>query len=455
MDKILVVDDDVSVLNVVCLLLESNGFLVTAVTDSKQALQEVETGLFDLALVDLMLSNEDGIQLMGAFHEINPELPVIILTAFGTIEKAVKSIKQGAYGFLTKPIGREELLMQIRGCLERSRLLKQVNQLKYMVEGRYSFDNIIAKSDKMQQVLRQVALAAETDAVVCIEAESGTGKELVAKSLHLASSRRDGPFIAVNCAAIPETLLESELFGYERGAFTGAVRSKKGLMIEADRGSFFLDEISELPMAIQAKLLRVLEEKAVYPLGSSKTAEVNARIITASNRNLEAEVQSGRFRKDLYFRIRVIPIVIPPLRERKEDIPLLARHFLSRHAGKMNKEIRGFSQSAIQKLLVYEWPGNVRELENTVEYAVTMAVQDIITEELILSDRSVPQKNLKPLKDAREAFERNYLVQLLELTRGNISQAAKLAGKNRSDLYEMLRKYGVSPEGYRNKSSAG
>jgi len=454
MEKILVVDDDVSLLSIVRLLLESNGYLVADAGGSQHALQQLQTEVFDLALVDWRLNDEDGVEVMEAIHAVNPELPVIILTAFGTIEKAVQAMNRGAYGFLTKPIGREELLLQIKRALERNRLVKKVQQLKQIVERKYSFENIIAKSDKMQAVLHQVALAAETDATVHLEGESGTGKELIAKSLHAASCRKDAPFVAVNCAAIPETLLESELFGYERGAFTGAVNTRNGLMKAADGGTFLLDEISEMPLAVQAKLLRVLEEKTFYQLGSSKLVEFNARFITASNKALDAVVEAGQFRKDLYFRIRVIPIVIPPLRERKEDIYPLAKHFLNHHAARMNKPIRDFSQAALQKLFSYDWPGNVRELENTVEYAVTMTNRDVISDELVLWGRSPPRKHLKPLKEAREAFERNYLVELLELTRGNITQAAKMAGRNRADLYSILRKYELNPEDFRRNSNA-
>jgi two-component system response regulator GlrR len=302
----------------------------------------------------------------------------------------------------------------------------------------------------MKKVLDQVAQAAETDSIVHIEGETGTGKELIAKALHVAGPRKEGPFVAVNCAAVPETLMESEFFGYEKGAFTGAIRNKKGWMAQADGGTLFLDEISEMPVSLQAKLLRVLEEKQFYPLGSPKTVKTDARFIVASNRDLEEMVRQGTFREDLFYRIHVIPVRLPPLRERKEDVALLARHFLTKYRGKTGKEITGFTPSAIQKLMLHDWPGNVRELENAIEYAVAMASADQITDDLLLRSGKPESDALKSLKDAKEEFERNYLIQLLELTSGNVTEAAKLAGKYRADFYELLRKYQLDPARYRN-----
>jgi two-component system response regulator GlrR len=307
----------------------------------------------------------------------------------------------------------------------------------------------------MLRVLDQVSQAAKSDAVVFIKGESGTGKELVAKSLHVAGSRKNGPFVAINCAAIPETLLESELFGYETGAFTGADRSKQGLFARAHRGTLFLDEISEMSLTMQAKILRVLENMEFYPLGSGKTVRVDARVITASNRDLEEEVRKGRFRNDLFYRIHVITIELPPLRERKSDIPLLARYFLKKLATKMNKDVVAFSPSALQKLMSHDWPGNVRELENTIESAVAMTVRNIIADELILPSKTSLPGPLKHFKDAKQDFERDYLLQLIELTRGNVSQAAKLAGKHRADLYELLKKYDLDPASFRDKEPVG
>jgi two-component system response regulator GlrR len=449
MDNILVVDDDQNVLTVIQMRLEAEGYRVFKATDAKQALKFSENNEIDLAVIDLILKQEDGIELMEKLHQTNPDLPVIILTAHGSIDSAVQAMKKGAFNYLTKPFNYQELLLQINNCLEKSRLSKEVKNLRCLCDEKYGFDNIIGKSDGMRKMLEQVAQAADIDSTVHIEGESGTGKELIAKSLHLASSRKNGPFVAINCAAIPETLLESELFGYKKGAFSGAGRDKKGLFVEAHKGTFFLDEISEMPLTMQTKLLRVLEEREFYPLGASKTIKVNTRIITASNRDLAVEVDQGRFRKDLFYRVHVILIKIPPLRERKEDIPLLAKHFLNKYSELIQKDIKGFSSLAIQKLLHHSWPGNVRELENTVESAVALAVQNKITDDLVLPKHGIKENQIRPLKQAKDDFLKDYLVQLIELTNGNVSQAAKLAGKYRADLYELLKKYKLNPADFR------
>ncbi len=449
MNKILVVDDDPNILTVIQMRLEAEGYQIFKSTDSNQALQLSENNEIDLAIIDLILKEEDGIELMEKLHRINPEIPVIILTAHGSIGSAVQAMKKGALNYLTKPFNYHELLLQVNNCLEKRRLTKEVKNLRYLCDVKYGFNNIIGNSDGMRKVLEQVVQAAETDSTVHIEGESGTGKELIAKSLHLASSRNDGPFVAINCAAIPETLLESELFGYKRGAFSGADRDKKGLFVEAHNGTFFLDEISEMPLTMQTKLLRVLEEREFYPLGGSKTLKVNTRIITASNRDLAEEVEKGNFRKDLFYRVHVILVKIPPLRERKEDIPLLAKHFLNKYAKIMQKEIKGFSAAAIQKLLNHSWPGNVRELENTVESAIALAVHSKITDDLVLPKYGIKDSRIKPLKEAKDDFLKDYLVRLIELNHGNISQAAKMAGKYRADLYELLKKYKLNPADFR------
>jgi two-component system response regulator GlrR len=297
----------------------------------------------------------------------------------------------------------------------------------------------------MQRVLEVVSRIAPTESTVYIHGESGTSKELIAKAIHLASERKDKPFVAINCAALPETLMETELFGHEKGAFTGAVRSKKGLFTEAHQGSIFLDEIGDMPLSIQAKLLRVLQEKQFYPVGSEKAAEVDVRVIVATQKDLKTQVKTGQFREDLFYRIHVIPIYVPPLRERKEDIPLLVKYFLQRFSQQMKKEIKGLTPAAMQRLMLHDWPGNVRELENTIEYTVAMTQQDMITEEFILQTRtSIPQESLKPIKEARDEFEKKYLIQLLELCEGNVTKAANLAGKYRADFYDLLKKHELS-----------
>ncbi|HDD35282.1 MAG TPA: sigma-54-dependent Fis family transcriptional regulator [Candidatus Desulfofervidus auxilii] len=436
-------------LRVLKMRLEAEGYFVTTVPESNEAIEVAKEEIFDLAVIDLKLGKKNGIELMESLHRIQPDIPVIILTAYGTIESAVDAMKRGAYSYLTKPFDHRELILQIKNGIEKASLSKEVKRLKHIVEERYEFKNIIGESEKMKKVLELVSRAAEIDSNVYIEGESGTGKELIAKALHLASPRKNGPFVAINCAAIPETLLESELFGFKKGAFTGAFYTKKGIFSQADGGSIFLDEISEMPLSMQAKLLRVIEEKEFYPVGSERSIKVDVRIIAASNKDLEEEVKKGRFRNDLFYRIHVIPIKLPPLRERKEDIPLLAKHFLKKFSEKMKKDIKGFSLGAIKKMMLYNWPGNVRELENMIECAVAMSTKDIITEELILSTQTLKEDIVKPLKEAKDEFEKNYLIQLMEKTRGNITQAAKLAGKYRADFYKLLEKYQINPEKFR------
>ena len=451
MDKILVLDDDQNLLKVIKMRLEASGYRVATSIRAEKALEIAKEEGIDLALVDLKLAGKNGIEVMQELHQIDPQMPIIILTAYGTIKTAVEAMKRGAYSYLSKPYDYHDLLLQIKNGLERSRLSKEVLRLRNMVEGRYGFENVIGKSEKMKQVLAQLRQAAESESSVYIEGESGTGKGLIAKALHFASSRKDGPFIVINCATIPENLLESELFGYEKGAFTGAARRKKGLFLQADKGTILLDEISEMPLFMQAKLLRVLEEKEFYPLGGEEPVKVDTRLIAASNKKMKEEVKKGCFREDLFYRIYVIPIELPPLRERKGDIPLLAEHCLKKITKDNKKEIKGFSRGVLQKLMLHSWPGNVRELENTIECAVAMATQDVITEDLILPTQTSDGDRLRPLRKAKKRFERNYIIQLMELTQGNISRAAKLAGKYRADFYALLRKYNLNPEDFRKK----
>jgi len=449
MKKILIVDDDKNILKVIKMKLDSKGFQTASALKAQTALKMAKDELFDLALLDLKLNGKNGIELMGDLHRINPELPVIILTAYGAIDTAVEAMKKGAWSYLTKPFDDNELLSQINNCLEKAGTAYEVKNLNNALKNKYGFDNIIGRNGKMKKVMVKVAQAAATDSIVHIEGESGTGKELIAKTLHAASSRKDGPFVGINCAAIPDNLMESELFGYERGAFTGAIKRKKGFFAQAAGGSLFLDEISEMPFPMQAKLLRVIEEREYYPLGSEKTVKVDARIIIASNKDLAEEVENKTFREDLYYRIHVIPIKLPPLKDRQESIPLLAKHFLKKYSNRMNKEMNGFAKSAMQKLLLHTWPGNVRELENTIECAVALSTKNVIHEDLILSAKDIKTDSPQPLKTAKEDFEKNYIIQLFEFTRGNVSKAAKLAGRYRADLYDLLKKYDMKPADFR------
>jgi two-component system response regulator GlrR len=450
-EKLLVVDDDQNILEILRIRLESEGYEVTVTTCAETALQLTSHRGFDLALVDLKLAEgeADGIELMEHLHQINPEMPIIILTAYGTISSAVEAMKRGAYSYLTKPFEHHDLLLQIKNGLEKSNLSREVKRLKALVEDKYGINNIIGKSKSMQDVLDKTSKAAETDSNVYIFGESGTGKELIAKSLHLLSSRKDRPFVAINCASIPEGLLESELFGYEKGAFTGATGKKKGVFSQAHTGTLFLDEISETPQSMQVRLLRVLEERQFYPLGGEKPIKVDIRIVTASNQDIEQEVKKGTFREDLYYRLHVIPIHLPSLRERTEDIPLLVNHFLHKFQEKMGGELKSLTPNALQKLLSYHWPGNVRELENTIEYAVVMSSGQVIDENLILQTQQIGNSELKPLKEAKNHFEKDYISKALSLTDGNVSRAASLVGKYRADFYELLKKHNLDVSNFK------
>lgn len=454
MNKILLVDDDHNILKVLKMRLESDNYLVTTTTNADDAIKVVGNHEFDIALLDLKLAQNSGIELMEILQNIRSEIPVIILTAYGTIASAVEAIKKGAYNYITKPFDYPNILIQINNAIEKKQLSKEIYRLKTILREQHGFKNIITKSEKMKQVLDQVLRVAETDSIVNIQGESGTGKELIAKALHLASPRKKGPFIAFNCAAIPETLFEGELFGFKKGAFTGAINNKKGFFDQAHGGSIFLDEISELSLSMQSKLLRVLEEKKFYPLGSEKPTTVNVRIITASNKDLKNEVKNGSFRNDLFYRIHVVPISLPPLRERKEDIPFLAEHFLEKFVRKMDKNIKGFTTGALKKLIQHSWPGNVRELENVIECAIVMSTTDIINENHFLMTEQEMNNYLKPLREAKNDFEKEYLIKLMEYTHGNITQAAIIAKKYRADLYKILGKYEIKPTNFRKISVA-
>ena len=449
--KILVVDDDRNLLDLMQMRLEASGFEVTTAVNEKEAEKLAARQLFDVAVVDLQLVDQDGLTLMEELHRFLPELPVIILTAHGSIESAVDAMKRGAFTYLTKPFDARELIIQIGRAIEKNTMTGEIKRLRELVDEKYDFANIIAKSEAMRQVLEQVTRIAATDSNVAIYGASGTGKELIARAIHLASRRRDFPLQAVNCAAIPETLLESELFGHEKGAFTGADRKSRGVFARADRGTIFLDEIGDMPLAMQAKLLRVLQERVVYPLGGEEALPIDARVIAATNKDLVEEVRKGNFREDLFYRIHVIPIELPPLKDRKADIPPLAEHFIKKHSEQTGGTVRGIAPAAMHKLMLYDWPGNVRELENTIEFAIAMAAGDTITDDLILQTAG-EEKSFQNLKEAKNGFERNYLVNLLKLTGGNVSRAAEMAGKYRADLYNLLKKHAISPGDFKDRN---
>lgn len=454
--KILVVDDDQSLLNLLKLRLEPAGYSVTLAETGAEALEALTAKtdeVYDLAIVDLRIGEEDGIALMEQMLRLQPALSVMIATAHATIDSAVEATKKGAYDYLTKPFEPTDFLHRIEKALEVRQLKGEIARLRTVVQERYQFDNVVAHSEKMQQILQQVIQIAPTDSTVCVYGESGTGKELIAKAIHISSRRALGPFVAINCGAIPEGLLENELFGHTKGAYTGADRMKKGLLQQADGGTLLLDEIGELPPSLQVKFLRVLQEREFYPLGAGQPTKVNIRLICATNQDLEKLVAKKRFREDLFYRIHILPIFLPPLREHIDDIVPLAHHFLQRFAYETEKDVQGFTPEALQRLMLYEWPGNVRELANVIERAVVLTPTSLITPDLLLLGKmeSLHFRNteLHTLKEAREKFERNYLIQVLTSVKGHVSRAAELAGKDRAELYRLLRKHSLVPRTFK------
>jgi two-component system response regulator GlrR len=453
-EHILVVDDEEGLLHLVKMRLTAMGFAVTGCTSGRDAIAAAKNNRFDLVITDLRLGNEDGLDVTEELLRMQPGLPVIILTAHGSIPNAVEAMQRGAFGYLTKPFDDKELKAKIEEGLSPQRMRGEIQRLKSLVNELYGMENIVARSPAMQRLLQQVVQVADSDATILLFGETGTGKEVFARVIHSNSRRNKGPFIALNCAAIPEALFESELFGHVRGAFTSAHGAKRGLFQCANGGTLFLDEIGEMPLSMQVKLLRAVQEREVREVGSETTTKIDVRIIAATNKDLGEAVKNGSFRNDLFYRISVVPLFIPPLRDRREDIPLLAQHFLTASAKRANKDLRGFTPAALNRLLTHPWPGNVRELENVIEKASVMTRQDMITPDLLPSMGSSPDASLKPLTEAKEEFEKTYLKNVLQLTGGNISRAAQFAGRYRADFYKMLKKYGLHPSTTKAKAEA-
>ncbi|HBG31128.1 sigma 54-interacting transcriptional regulator [Candidatus Macondimonas diazotrophica] len=440
--RILLVDDDLSLLRLLSLRLEAAGFEVMPVENGELALGSLPGFRPDLLITDLRMDGMDGMALFEQVHRRHPFLPVIILTAHGTIPEAVQATKKGVFSFVTKPFESRELLEQIQQALEQSRLSESMSGCGNDQQWRAG---IITRNAAMEELLSRAYRVAGGDASVFIEGESGTGKELLAKAIHRASPRAEGPFIAVNCGAIPENLLESELFGHRRGAFTGAVQDHQGLFVSASGGTLFLDEIGDMPMPLQVKLLRVLQEREVRPVGATRPIPVDVRIISATHRNLEEEMKSSRFREDLYYRLNVVTLSLPPLNHRRDDIPLLAEYFRESLAQRYQKSITGFSRSAMELLMTADWTGNVRQLYNVVEQAVALSPAPQIQVGLLQDAIKDRADDIIPFADARRQFELDYLIGLLQMTRGNVTQAARLAGRNRTEFYKLLHRHALDP----------
>lgn len=445
-ERILVVDDDPGLLQLLKMRLIAMGFAVTPCTSGQEAISEAQQSVFDLAIIDLRLAAEDGLAVMDELLLIHPHLPVLILTGHGSIPNAVEAMQKGAYAYLTKPVDTEEFRIQIEKALMQQRMSREIQRLQLLVKELYGMDKVIARSAKMQILLQQVALVAQTNSTVCLYGETGTGKEVIARVIHANSRRAKGPFVAVNCAAIPEALFESQLFGHVRGAFTGAIASKQGFFQAAHGGTLFLDEVGEMSLPMQAKLLRAIQEREVWAVGAECPTKVDVRIIAATNKDLGQAVQVGSFREDLFYRIQVVPLTVPPLRERRDDIPVLAHHFLQQSVRLTNKEIHGFLPDAMQKLMLYSWPGNIRELENVIEAAVVMSRDNMITAEVLPSLQRSEKSELKPLNEARVAFERAYLKEALETAQGDLSRACEIAGYEKAEFCALLKRYGLQPD---------
>jgi DNA-binding NtrC family response regulator len=449
--RILIVEDDREMARFLDQLLRDEGYAVEIAYDGPGALEMVGQCRFDLIISDLMMPRMKGTELIRQLKENESEVPVLVITAFGTIENAVEAMKAGALHYITKPFRTDEFLLHVQRALENYRLHDELDRLRTQVRGRYQFENLVGQSEKMQKVFDVVARVSDLSANVLILGESGTGKEMIARAIHVHGPRAQGPFIPLNCAAIPETLLESELFGYVRGAFTDARRDRPGLFQEAEGGVLFLDEISEISPALQAKLLRVIEDKEVRPLGSNKAVKVDVRLLSATNRDLEQLVQEGVFRQDLYYRLNVIRLELPPLRDRPEDIPLLADHFLNKFAKTSKRAVSGIRKDALAALMRYSWPGNVRELEHAIERAVLLGNQPMIgPEDLPGSCVSVDSPSGPLTAALARAYtlrdlEREYIQRVLEDTNGNKTEAAKILGVDRTTLYRKLEDYKIKP----------
>ena len=445
--KILVVDDEPAQRELVSGFLARHGFEVTTARDGAEALERFRREPVDLILTDQKMPGLSGLELTQAARAVNPEVAVVLMTAYGTIEHAVAAIKAGATDYLTKPLNLDELLHRLGQVRDHQRLLGENRELRAALQERHRVEGILGESGRMQEVLSLVRRVAASDATVLIRGESGTGKELIAKAIHYASRRAEGPLVRVNCAALPETLLESELFGHEKGAFTGAQATRRGRFELAHGGSLFLDEIGDLPPHLQVKLLRVLQEREIERVGSSRPIPVDVRLLAATHRDLEALVKAGGFREDLYYRINVVTLVVPPLRERREDIPLLLDHFLSKFARANGKTIRGLTREARDTLLRYDYPGNVRELENLMERAVVLTRDEVIGRaDLPLSVRDAEPESGEAtgLPAAVEGLERRMIRDALARADGVQTRAAELLGISERVLRYKLRKYGLA-----------
>jgi two-component system response regulator GlrR len=446
---VLLVDDDPDLLRLLSIRLQSAGYRIEVANSAEQALARIALDRPQAVITDLRMPGMDGMALFQHLHGQDPSLPIIVLTAHGTIPDAVQATQQGVFGYLTKPFDARELLH----LLERALVVTQPGKTPDEQENESWREGIVTASPIMNSLLSEARLLADSEASVLIQGESGTGKEILARAIHRAGPRADQAFVAINCAAIPEQLLESELFGHIKGAFTGAVSSHEGLFKSADGGTLFLDEIGDMPLSLQAKLLRVLQDREIRPIGSGRSIPVDVRVISATHRNLAEAVEESHFREDLYYRLNVVALSLPSLRQRREDIPLLARHFLDQQPAK--RSAKAFTPEAMEALIAHDWPGNIRQLQNVVDQCSVLCSTPLISAALVaraLHDKE-PSQDLS-YANAKRQFERDYLIRLLKITDGQVSEAARLAGRNRTEFYRLLGKHQLSPAMFKSNGEA-
>lgn len=446
--KILVVDDEEIIRDSISYILDSEGYEVDKAENGKVAYEKIKEKHFDLVITDIEMPAMKGTELLEKIKTLDPQTAVIIITAFGSLDTAITALRNGASDYILKPVEFDELLIKVKRLFEIKDLLIENKVLREEINRKYDFDNIVGKSPAIKKVFDMIQAVAETDSTVLISGNSGTGKELVARAIHYRSKRKNKPFIAVNCGAISENLIESELFGHKKGAFTGAISDKEGFIKAADGGTLFLDEISEMPPQLQVKLLRAIQEKEYTPVGTTQSLPVNVRFVATTNRNLEEEVKAGRFREDLYYRLNVVEIHLPSLREREEDIPLLADHFLNKYRKELNKNIKGIDNDAMRVLLAHEWRGEVRELENVIERAVIFCRGDYISVDdlppTFVPDRETLTTNFSgSLEDSVRKFERDFIMRVLESNNFNKEKTAEILKVGLSTLYRKLKELDI------------
>lgn len=459
LEKILVIDDEPGMCSLINTVLTGEGYSVVAIQKPQEGAAVLRKETFDLVITDLRMPKMNGMEILQAVKAVSPSMPVILITAYSTVDSAIQAMKLGASDYVAKPFKNDELCAAVENVFEKSRLREENRRLKQELDEKYSFSNIIGQSGKMREVFSFISRVAQADVTAIIQGESGTGKELVAKAIHFNSARRAKPFVAIHCGGLSETVLESELFGHVKGAFTDAVKDRKGLLESADGGTVFLDEVGDMPAPLQVKLLRFIQEREIRRLGSDVTTSLDVHLLAATNKDLLAEVKTGRFRNDLYYRLAVVPIFMPPLRDRMDDIPLLVKHLIQKHAKGAGEEEIGISGEAMQTIMRYSWPGNVRELENAIQHAVAFlgggnaltaemlpqSVSGIVPQAVSVSaDRSFREAKLQVV----ESFEKAYLADLLRKSSGNITHAAQLAGIDRKNLQDMIKKHGLTASDY-------